>query len=101
MAAKKKPLDEVAAQIPEPAMVIESLTPPASRATVKMLTAGAAGVPDLIKALRNEGVAIILISTEPETVLAESDRILVMSKGQITKELVGERVSKDLLMSYA
>jgi ribose transport system ATP-binding protein len=56
---------------------------------------------DLVKALRDEGVAVILISTEPETVLAESDRILVMSKGQITKEFVGERVSKDLLMSYA
>ena len=56
---------------------------------------------DLIKALKTEGVAILLISTEPETVLAESDRILVMAKGQIAKELVGERVSKDLLMSYA
>ncbi len=56
---------------------------------------------DLVKALRDEGVSIILISTEPETVLAESDRILVMSRGQITKEFVGERVSKDLLMSYA
>ncbi|MBA3450283.1 MAG: sugar ABC transporter ATP-binding protein [Chloroflexia bacterium] len=56
---------------------------------------------DLIKALKTEGVAIILISTEPETVLAESDRILVMAKGQIAKEFVNERVSKDLLMSYA
>jgi ribose transport system ATP-binding protein len=56
---------------------------------------------DLIKALRAEGVAIILISTEPETVLAESDRIIVMAKGQITKTFSGERVSKDLLMSYA
>jgi ribose transport system ATP-binding protein len=56
---------------------------------------------DLIKALKAEGVAIILISTEPETVLAESDRILVMAKGQIAKEFAGERVSKDLLMSYA
>ena len=56
---------------------------------------------DLIKALRAEGVAIILISTEPETVLAESDRILVMAKGHIAKELADERVSKDLLMSYA
>jgi ribose transport system ATP-binding protein len=56
---------------------------------------------DLIKALRDEGVAIILISTEPETVLAESDRILVMAKGQITKTFAGERVSKDLLMSHA
>ena len=56
---------------------------------------------DLIKALRAEGVAVILISTEPETVLAEADRILVMAKGQLTKEFSGERVSKDLLMSYA
>ncbi|MDQ3225958.1 MAG: sugar ABC transporter ATP-binding protein [Chloroflexota bacterium] len=56
---------------------------------------------DLIKALKAEGVAIILISTEPETVLAESDRILVMAKGRIAKEFVNERVSKDLLMSYA
>jgi len=56
---------------------------------------------DLIKALKGEGVAVILISTEPETVLAEADRILVMSKGQITKEFAAERVSKDLLMSFA
>jgi ribose transport system ATP-binding protein len=56
---------------------------------------------DLIKALKAEGVAIILISTEPETVLAESDRIVVMSKGRIAKTFAGERVSKDLLMSYA
>jgi ribose transport system ATP-binding protein len=56
---------------------------------------------DLIKALKAEGVAVILISTEPETVLAEADRILVMTKGQIAKEFSGERVSKDLLMSYA
>ena len=56
---------------------------------------------DLIKSLKAEGVAILLLSTEPETVLAESDRILVMSKGRITKEFTGERVSKDLLMEYA
>jgi ribose transport system ATP-binding protein len=56
---------------------------------------------DLIKQLKAEGVAIMLLSTEPETVIAESDRILVMSKGTITKEFSGERVSKDLLMSYA
>src|SRR5215204_2236590 len=56
---------------------------------------------DLIKALKAEGVAVILISTEPETVLAEADRILVMTKGQIAKEFSGERVSKDLLMRYA
>jgi ribose transport system ATP-binding protein len=56
---------------------------------------------DLIKQLKSEGVAIILMSTEPETVMAESDRILVMSKGRITKEFSGERVSKELLMEFA
>ena len=56
---------------------------------------------DLVKALTTEGVAIILISTEPETVLAESDRIVVMAKGQMTRTFAGERVSKNLLMNYA
>jgi ribose transport system ATP-binding protein len=56
---------------------------------------------DLIKGLKAEGVAVVLFSTEPETVLAEADRILVMSKGRITKEFAGERVSKDLLLNYA
>jgi ribose transport system ATP-binding protein len=56
---------------------------------------------DLVKALATEGVAILLLSTEPETVLAGSDRIVVMSKGRITKEFAGEAVSKEQLMSYA
>ena len=56
---------------------------------------------DLIKVLKSEGVAILLLSTEPETVVAESDRILVMSKGRITKEFAGVRVSKDALMEFA
>jgi ribose transport system ATP-binding protein len=57
---------------------------------------------DLVRGLKAEGVAILLLSTEPETVIAESDRILVMSKGRITREFAaGERVSKDLLMEYA
>ena len=41
---------------------------------------------DLVKELKAEGVAILLLSTEPETILAESDRILVLSKGKITRE---------------
>ncbi|MCC6314971.1 MAG: sugar ABC transporter ATP-binding protein [Thermomicrobiales bacterium] len=56
---------------------------------------------DLVQALKAEGVAILLLSTEPETVLAESDRVLVMSKGRITREFAGERVSKNLLMAHA
>ncbi len=56
---------------------------------------------DLVKALKDEGVAILLLSTEPETVLAECDRIVVMSRGRITREFVGERASKDVLMEWA
>ena len=56
---------------------------------------------DLIRGLKAEGVAVLLLSTEPETVLAESDRVLVMSKGRVTREFRGEQVSKDLLMEHA
>ncbi|CAN5798556.1 sugar ABC transporter ATP-binding protein [soil metagenome] len=56
---------------------------------------------DLIKDLREEGVAILLLSTEPETILAEADRILVLSKGRITWEFVDEPVSKEDLLLYA
>jgi ribose transport system ATP-binding protein len=56
---------------------------------------------DLIKQLKAQGVAIILMSTEPETVMAESDRILVMSKGQITAEFVDQRVTKEALLVHA
>ncbi|HQY31420.1 MAG TPA: ATP-binding cassette domain-containing protein, partial [Thermomicrobiales bacterium] len=56
---------------------------------------------DLIKTLRAEGVAIILMSTEPETVLAESDRIFVLSKGQITAEFREGRVTKEALLVHA
>jgi len=56
---------------------------------------------DLVRGLKAEGVAVLLLSTEPETVLAESDRVLVMSKGRVTREFRGEQVSKDLLMEHA
>ena len=55
----------------------------------------------LIRNLREEGVSIILISSEPEIVLANSDRILVMSKGRITQELVNDGLTKEMVMRYA
>lgn len=56
---------------------------------------------DLVQELKAEGVSILLLSTEPETVLTESDRILVMSRGRITKEFVDEQVTKEDLLLYA
>lgn len=55
----------------------------------------------IVRRLRDEGLAIIVTSTEPETVLALADRILVMRKGRIAHEFADEAVSKDRLLAAA
>jgi ribose transport system ATP-binding protein len=55
----------------------------------------------IIRGLREGGLGIIVVSTEPETVLALADRILVMKKGEIVREFAGEAVSKDRLLAAA
>lgn len=54
MAAKKKPLDEIAAQLPSPAMAIDSLSLPPSRSGGRIVGTGADAVPALLEALRSE-----------------------------------------------
>ncbi|MBK8099036.1 MAG: electron transfer flavoprotein subunit beta/FixA family protein [Planctomycetes bacterium] len=58
MAAKKKPYEEVAAQVIAPAMAIESLTLPPARAAGRIVGNGADAVPALITALRQEAKAL-------------------------------------------
>ena len=55
----------------------------------------------ILHELSEAGVAILLISSEPETVLAASERILVMAKGRIVREFVGETVTKEQLLHAA
>ncbi|MBO0735499.1 MAG: sugar ABC transporter ATP-binding protein, partial [Alphaproteobacteria bacterium] len=55
----------------------------------------------IVRSLRTEGVGIIVISTEPETVLSLADRIMVMKKGRIVREFADEAVSKDRLLAAA
>jgi ribose transport system ATP-binding protein len=55
----------------------------------------------LIRDLKMQGVGVVVVSTEPETVMAVADRILVMNKGRVAKEFAREPVSKDRLLSYA
>ena len=55
----------------------------------------------IVQGLRAKGVATLLITTEPETIVGIADRALVMSKGKITVELSGEMLSKDQLMKNA
>ena len=55
----------------------------------------------VVQGLSSQGVATLLITTEPETIVAYADRALVMSKGRITAELAGDGLSKDQLMKHA
>jgi ribose transport system ATP-binding protein len=55
----------------------------------------------IVRALRDQGIAIVVFSTEPETILSLADRILVMRKGEIAREFTDEAISKDRLLATA
>ncbi len=55
----------------------------------------------IVRGLRDRGIAVVVVSTEPETVLSLADRILVMKKGEIVREFAGDTVSKDRLLEAA
>lgn len=55
----------------------------------------------IVQNLRDQGVAILLITTEPETIVRIADRSLVMRKGKLTAELTGETLTKENLMRNA
>jgi electron transfer flavoprotein beta subunit len=54
MAAKKKPLEERPAALGPIALMLESLTPPPERPPGRIVGEGAAAVPELVRALRDE-----------------------------------------------
>ena len=60
-----------------------------------------AEVMELIAQQKRDGAAVVLASTEPELILAHSDRILTFSRGRITREFANERVTKQDLMHHA
>jgi ribose transport system ATP-binding protein len=55
----------------------------------------------IVRGLRDQGMAIVVASTEPETILSLADRVLVMKKGEIVREFANEMVSKDRLLEVA
>jgi ribose transport system ATP-binding protein len=55
----------------------------------------------IIRDLRAKGLAIIVLSTEPETVLSLADRIIVLKRGVVVREFAGETISKDRLLEAA
>jgi ribose transport system ATP-binding protein len=55
----------------------------------------------IIRDLRARGLAIIVLSTEPETVLSLADRIIVLKRGAVVREFANEAISKDRLLEAA
>lgn len=55
----------------------------------------------IVRGLREQGVGILVVSSEPETVLSLADRILVMRRGLLAEEFAGEAVGKDRLLAAA
>jgi ribose transport system ATP-binding protein len=52
----------------------------------------------ILSEFREQGYAILLISSEPETVLNICNRIIVMSRGKVVSELMNDNLNKDILM---
>ena len=55
----------------------------------------------VLRTLRARGLAIILVSSEVEQVLSESDRILIMNDGALTATLTGPELTKENIITYA
>ncbi len=55
----------------------------------------------IVRGLRDKGIGVVVVSTEPETVLSLADRIVVMKRGTIVREFAGDTVSKDRLLEAA
>jgi len=55
----------------------------------------------IVRSLRQQGIAIIVFSTEPETILSLADRVVVMRKGEVAREFADEVISKDRLLAAA
>jgi ribose transport system ATP-binding protein len=55
----------------------------------------------IVRSLRDQGMAVVVVSAEPETVLSLADRIVVMKKGRIVREFANETISKDRLLEAA
>jgi len=55
----------------------------------------------IVKDLRDRGVAILVLSTEPETILTLADRVSVLRKGRVAKEFNSGTIHKADLLAAA
>ncbi len=55
----------------------------------------------IVKSLRDKGVAVLVLSTEPETILTLADRVTVLKRGVVAKEFTHGRIAKADLLDAA
>ena len=55
----------------------------------------------IMRKLAEKGISIIFVSSEIKEVLAVADRVLVLAKGKINKELIGSQITEDNLVKYS
>lgn len=55
----------------------------------------------ILRRLADQGIAILIVSSDVEEVLEISDRVLVMSCGSIVADLNNKNLSEELILSYA
>jgi ribose transport system ATP-binding protein len=55
----------------------------------------------IVKDLRDKGVAILVLSTEPETILTLADRVSVLRKGKVAQEFKSGTIHKADLLAAA
>ena len=55
----------------------------------------------LMRKLAEKGLSIIFVSSEIKEVLAVADRVLVLAKGKINKELIGSEITEDNLVKFS
>ena len=55
----------------------------------------------IVKSLRDRGVAILVLSTEPETILTLADRVTVLKRGVVAREFTRGHIEKADLLDAA
>jgi ribose transport system ATP-binding protein len=55
----------------------------------------------IVRSLRDKGVAVLVLSTEPETILTLADRIAVMKRGTVVSEFNSGIITKSDLLAAA
>jgi monosaccharide-transporting ATPase len=52
----------------------------------------------LVRQLADEGLAVLLISSELEEIIADSNRVVTLRDGRSVAELTGDQITEDALM---